>query len=135
MIIRKKNPILSSQDKSDIVSQNVNTQKNNEKNAYNFVGITAITFVLYLFTFLLVKYKKISIVLHKRIWNIFLLMTFLVTAFSGIVLVIKINYGISIGFPNLLKNHVEFGIAMAIVSIFHILWNIPYFKTIFKFKK
>lgn len=131
----QENPVLIAQNSEINVSENTNTQKENEREGYNFVGITTILFVLYLFTFLLVKYKKMSIVLHRRIWNMFLLVTFFVTAFSGIALVVRINYGISFGLSDLLESHVEFGIAMAVVSIFHILWHIPYFKSIFKFKK
>lgn len=61
-----------------------------------------------------------------------LLTTFLLSGLSGIYLIIQINYGFKISFPfNILFWHVEMGIAMATIGVFHILWHWKYFKLIF----
>lgn len=80
----------------------------------------------------LVNKKLLNLATHRKIWNFFLLITFLVSAILGILLVIKINYGWQIPLPNSLFWHVEAGIAMTIVSIFHILRHWKYFKNYLK---
>ena len=44
-----------------------------------------------------------------------------------------INYKINISwYSNFLWIHVEFGIAMATISIFHILWHLKYYVSILR---
>lgn len=109
--------------------------KNTEK-PYRLIGITIITLACYFFTMLLVKMGKIKKFVHRKIWNILLLLTFIMSCILGLLLVIQINYGIlkSLYVSNL-KLHVEFGIAMTIIAIIHILWHLPYFKKLFKASK
>ncbi|MGV8152423.1 MAG: hypothetical protein ACP5OG_05045 [Candidatus Nanoarchaeia archaeon] len=98
---------------------------------YNFLFILTLTFGLY-FLSLFASYKNIiSKVNHRKIWNIILLISFLGTGISGIILAIEIEYGVDINLPiNTLFLHVETGIVMSFVSVFHIIWHIPYFKSI-----
>ncbi|MFO8077014.1 MAG: hypothetical protein R6U21_00005 [Thermoplasmatota archaeon] len=66
---------------------------------------------------------------HKKIWNVLLLITFLVSGIFGIILAILVSYGIRLSFyADLLFWHVEFGIAMAVISIFHMAWHWRYYK-------
>lgn len=70
---------------------------------------------------------------HKRFWNVVLLLTFLVAAILGILLAIQINYKLEWPFVNTaLKWHVNFGIALSLVAIIHMLWHIEYYIDIFK---
>ncbi|MDA3836389.1 MAG: DUF4405 domain-containing protein [Nanoarchaeota archaeon] len=102
---------------------------------YNFLPITIFTILLYFLTLLLSKRKVISLRNHRKIWNILLLLTFLISAILGILLVIKIEYGWAIPLPfNILTWHVYAGIPFASISIFHTLWHWPYLKRMFKFK-
>lgn len=68
---------------------------------------------------------------HRRLWNILLLITFLVTAILGLLLTVQINYKLEWPVINtLLKLHVDFGIGMSLVALFHLLWNWNYYKNI-----
>ncbi len=95
---------------------------------YSLILITAITLGLYLATSLLKRFNVIGKTLHQKIWNVVLLVTFLVSGILGLVLVAQINYNIlNSWYSSFLYLHVEFGIAMAIVSIFHALWHVKYY--------
>ena len=96
---------------------------------YFFIPIALLLVVLYLISLILSKKKKIKAVQHRKIWNLLLLITFLVSGILGILLVLKVSFGIEIpSYSNALLFHVEFGIAMTFISIFHILWHWKYFR-------
>ena len=100
----------------------------NQESVYNLVPLTLILLAVYLFTWLLAKFKKITLLLHRKFWNWLLLLTFLLSGLFGIFLVLRINYGFVLAWPfNLLEMHVETGIAMAVISIFHIAWHWQYY--------
>ncbi len=109
--------------------------KDKEK-PYRLIGITIITLACYFFTMLLVKTGKMKKFVHRKIWNTLLLLTFIMSCLLGLLLVVQINYGVlkSLYVSNL-KLHVEFGIAMTIIAIIHMLWHLPYFKKLFKVSK
>lgn len=102
---------------------------------YHFTQIFFATLLVYLATFLLTKLGKMKVVTHRKIWNIMLTITFLISGILGLLLTVFINHQY---YPDsymlLMRYHVEFGVAMAIISIFHMLWHLPYFKNIFKHK-
>lgn len=116
--------------------EEVEEAKKEEEKPYRLLGITIITLVSYFFTMMLVKTGKMKKFVHRRIWNTILLITFLMSCLLGLLLVIQLNYHIlsSLYLANL-KLHVEFGIAMTIISIIHILWHLPYFKKLLKTQK
>lgn len=96
---------------------------------YYFVPIAIILFILYLVTLSLSRKKKIKLLQHRKIWNVLLLITFLISGIFGIILAIFISYGIKLPFySDLLFWHVEMGIAMAVISMFHVAWHWKYFK-------
>lgn len=103
---------------------------------YNFLPISLILIFFYALGSFLVKMKVISLVNHRKIWNILLLITFLISGVLGILFMIRLNFGWEITLPfNILFWHIETGIAMTFISIFHIIWHWPYFKKLFKFKR
>ena len=103
------------------------------KMTYHLIPISLFLILLYFMTHILSKKKIISIVNHRKIWNLLLLITFLISGLSGILLIIEINFGITIPLPfNALFWHVEIGIVMFVISIFHTFWHWAYFKRIFK---
>lgn len=105
------------------------------KKPYNLVSISLVTFLLYFFTLFLAQKQKIKKVTHRRIWNIMLLLTFLVSGLFGLLLVVQINYNFVMEiFRTILYWHVQFGIAMSLIAIFHFLWHLKYYLNIFKKK-
>ncbi len=102
---------------------------------YQTIPILLILLVLYYVSILLVKFKKITLFNQRRFWNIILLITFLVSGILGLILAISIDQKINLPwYLPFLRLHVKFGVAMSLVSIFHFLWHIPYYKTILKIK-
>jgi len=100
---------------------------------YYFMYLLIVTLVFYFITYFLAKIKKIRMSFHRKLWNFVLLITFFACAITGIFLVLRIQYGfdLPLGF-NKLFWHVETGIVMAIVSVFHIFWHLNYFKSYFR---
>jgi membrane-associated HD superfamily phosphohydrolase len=102
---------------------------------YALFQISGLCIVLYLISFMLAKFRIIEIRVHRKIWNILLTSTFLVTALLGLFMVLQLNYSIQVKwFKQLLIFHVSFGIGMALVAVFHFLWHWSYFKKIFNFR-
>ena len=100
---------------------------------YQTLQILSAILVLYIISIWLVKTKKITIFSQRRFWNIILLTTFLVSGFLGLVLAISIDQKINLSwYLSFLNLHVKFGIAMSLVSFFHLIWHLPYYKTILK---
>src|SRR4030042_2436329 len=90
------------------------------------VGIIAV--FLYLLTFLTARLGIINPKTHRSIWNILLLIKFLVTPTLGLYLAIQINYKIKSPLADkILVWHVDFGIRMAMFAIFHFLWHWDYY--------
>ena len=103
---------------------------------YPLFTILGITLGLYLLTFILVKTGKMAKPTHRKIWNVVLAATCIVSCLMGILLAFFINYGYRpTWYINILHWHVYFGIAVTIIVIFHIFWHLEYYKNIFKKKK
>ena len=104
-----------------------------QKKPYDLILISALTLGLYALTFILVKANVLKKTTHRKIWNTLLLITGLVSCLLGFFLVLQINYGWKMdSFWTVKYYHVQFGIAMTIVAVFHILWHMNYWKTLFK---
>jgi len=117
-----------------VVSSPVTTSENSS--VYPLIEISVLTLVLYLITWLLAKFKVFKISVHRKIWNSVLVITFLMSGILGLVLVFQINYNILDNwYMTFLELHVDFGISMAIISIFHVLWHTKYFLTMFRKRK
>lgn len=102
-----------------------------QKRPYHLIPISVSLFALYIVSLILVKVDLYRKATHRKIWNIGLIVAFLVSAISGILLAIFINnQAPPENYRLWLKYHVDFGIAMTIISVFHILWHLNYFKTI-----
>ena len=100
---------------------------------YHFLPISLFLIILYLISHILSKKKIVSVVNHKKIWNILLLITFLISGILGILMVVRINFSLIIPLPfNILFWHVEIGIAMFVICILHIIERWRYFKNLFQ---
>jgi len=130
-IIPKENLIKDNDDNKIPVLLEKPIQKN--KKTYHLLPISLLLIALYIVSHILSKKRIINIAKHRKIWNLLLLISFLISGILGILLVIRINFGITTPLPfNMLFWHVEMGIVMTVISIFHIIWHWAYFKTIFK---
>ncbi len=99
---------------------------------YHVLGTGFIAVFLYLISYLFYKTGFYSVLLHKKVWNTILAIAFIMTAMAGVFMALQINYKWDIPIiKTVLKWHVEFGIAMAITGLFHLIWHLSYFKKIF----
>ncbi|MFC1871631.1 hypothetical protein ACFLYF_04450 [Chloroflexota bacterium] len=101
--------------------------------SYYLGPIILIIGVLYGLSYLLSTKHIIKVVVHRRIWNVILLVSTIISALLGLVLILGIDFGINIFFPfNSLFWHVETGIAMGLIAVFHVVWHWRYFQKMLK---
>ncbi|MCK5212043.1 hypothetical protein KAJ89_05050 [Candidatus Parcubacteria bacterium] len=112
---------------------NLESENKQSKIMYHLLPISLLLIIFYAITHILSRKKIISIVNHRKIWNVLLLISFLISGILGILLIIKINFNIINFLPfNALFWHVETGIAMFIICVIHIIERRYYFKNLFK---
>ena len=96
--------------------------------SYHTFTITIGLLVLYYISYLLMRLGKLPYILHKKIWNFLLAFTFLVTGALGLVLAYFLDNNLVLPkYQNMLWVHVEFGIGMALIAIFHLVWHFRYY--------
>ena len=95
---------------------------------YNTIPIIFFSTLVYLFTFILVKKGKLSLINHRKIWNYLLLISFIFVALSSILYLLKVDFNFSAGSLSFISFwHIEIGIVMIVISIFHIFWHLYYY--------
>ena len=114
-------------------------EKNIERKSlpdYNFLEIFLVSLSIYFGGNFLARKLEISLCKEKKFWNVFLLISFIGSAGTGMILVFirDFDWFRSINF-NFLFWHVEFSIVMALLGVFHALWHLKYYLSIFKKKK
>jgi hypothetical protein len=98
---------------------------------YNFLPITFLTILAYYFTIFLVKKGKLNIVNHKKIWNLLLLVSFIAVAFTSIFYLLQADFSLNFLPINQISFwHIELGIIMLVLSLFHAFWHLIYYKHI-----
>ncbi|MCH7657690.1 MAG: hypothetical protein IIB05_05165 [Bacteroidetes bacterium] len=103
---------------------------------YSFISIGIIALILYLLSFTISRIGLIRTVTHRKIWNVLLGLTFFGTALLGIIMAIRINYKLDIPWVDQITIlHVDFGISMVMIAMFHFSWHIKYYADIFRGKK
>lgn len=122
--------------------ETANAQETNDKNlaatnqnkmTYHLIPVSLILILLYFITHILTKKKIISVVSHRKIWNILLFISFLISGILGIILIIEINFNAKFLLPfNMLFWHVEIGIVMFVICVIHIIERWNYFKNLFQ---
>ncbi len=90
---------------------------------YHVIGTGLITIILYLISYFFSHSLKFySLQFHRKIWNVILATTFILTALAGIFLALQITYKWNIPvIKTILKWHVELGTGMAFTGIFPFL--------------
>ena len=110
-----------------------NAGEGRHRSLYNLLPIILVTTILYMASWILSKKKVISQKLHRRIWNILLMISTIVSALLGFILILNLEYSTGISLPlNMLFWHVEAGIVVGLIALFHILWHWRYFVKIHK---
>jgi hypothetical protein len=90
-------------------------------------------FLIYAVSFVLYKTKRIRMATHRKIWNVLLLATFLITGIFGVILAIQLDYELPFKIPvDLLFWHVEAGIVMTLISLFHMGWHFNYYRNLLR---
>jgi len=104
--------------------------------SYYFLEIFFVSLLIYFGGKFLARKLEISLCKEKKFWNVFLLISFIGSAGTGMILVFirDFEWFKSINF-NFLFWHVEFSIVMALLGIFHALWHLKYYLSIFRKKK
>jgi len=104
--------------------------------SYYFLEIFFVSLLIYFGGKFLARKLEISLCKEKKFWNVFLLISFIGSAGTGMILVFirDFEWFKSINF-NFLFWHVEFSIVMTLLGIFHALWHLKYYLSIFKKKK
>jgi spermidine synthase len=101
--------------------------------AYPLFQVSILIIVFYALSSVLVHTGLVNKANHRRFWNVMLLIAFLITALTGLLSVVKINYKLEIPIYNeLLGYHVDFGIGMAVVGLIHFWWHLTYYLHLFK---
>lgn len=122
-------------DTTAVTAAELETTTKEKAKPYDLILISLLTFGLYAITWGLEKAKKIKRITHCKIWNFILLLTFLVSCLFGFFLVIQLNYDFVISwYRTVLYWHVQVGIAMTIIAVFHTLWHTKYYINMFKKK-
>jgi hypothetical protein len=104
------------------------TAESKSTHLYNSLWVALATIVLYGATWFLSYKEKISKFLHRKIWNWLLLISFIPVLLTSLFWLLRVDYGIIVNFPlNITFWHVEFGIVMVLISIFHIIWHTQYY--------
>lgn len=103
---------------------------------YNVIPKIILILIAYGVTWFLVKIKKIKLLTHRKIWNILLLITFSVSCLLGLLVAFLIDQGsVPSWYRTVLRLHVDAGIFLTVIGLFHTFWHIKYFKAIFKKKQ
>jgi hypothetical protein len=98
---------------------------------YEFVPVSLIIIILYAISYLLYKENVITEAMHAKIWNITIFVICLILATIGLLISIFAEYGISIDINALMVFwHVEIGIVLFIIAMFHIHLHWERFKKI-----
>jgi predicted membrane-bound spermidine synthase len=95
---------------------------------YHVTSTASTAILLYLISYFFYRIGFFSLQVHRKFWNVILLMAFLLTAIAGVFIALQINYKWDIPvIKTITKWHVEFGIGMAITGLFHLIWHLNYY--------
>ncbi|MFN8255294.1 MAG: hypothetical protein U0W24_06370 [Bacteroidales bacterium] len=100
---------------------------------YHLLSISVLLSIIYFLSFFASRTGIISKKLHSKSWNLILLLSFSIAGLTGFFMAIQVNYKINISFiDSITLFHVDFGIALFLIALFHILLHLNYFRNIFE---
>jgi spermidine synthase len=95
---------------------------------YNAIGTGLTAILLYSISYIFCRINIFSLQFHRRLWNIILAGTFVLTALAGIFLALQINYKWDIPvIKSILKWHVEMGTGLSVTGFLHLFRHFSYF--------
>lgn len=90
----------------------------------------------YLITYSLYRLKVIRKAIHVNLWNFVLLLAFIISGGAGFILLILLELGVVLPISQpLLYWHVEVGVTLVVVTIFHLYTYWRPSRTLFKSAK
>ena len=99
---------------------------------YSVATISAVCLLLYGVSLVLVRLGVISDSLLRKFWNTLLLLAIMVAGILGILLAITVNFKIDLPITDsVLVWHVDFGITLFLISVFHFSWHLNYYLSVF----
>lgn len=103
---------------------------------YLLIPLSMVLAIAYLLGFLLERLGVVPMLTHRKFWNWVLLVTLLVTAVLGLLLIVQVDYKIEWPYiKTIVAWHVNFGIAMSFVGAIHAIWHWDYFTKNFRAKR
>jgi hypothetical protein len=118
---------------TDVTAETGNAAGTGKSSSYYLIPIMAGLIAAYCLTWILSAKKVFKTLTHRKIWNVILLVSCLVSALLGIFLTFNLDFDTNITLPfNMLFWHVEAGIALGIVALFHVVWHWRYFTKMLK---
>ncbi len=100
---------------------------------YLVIPILLLTTGFYLISVILSKAGILTRIVHRKIWNLLLLISFLFSSVIGLLLAVKANYRFEWPWlETMIKWHVNAGILMTTVTIIHLGWHLSYYWNLFK---
>ncbi|HEX6915869.1 MAG TPA: DUF4405 domain-containing protein [Chitinophagaceae bacterium] len=114
-------------------AQNSGQHRHGNRYDYAFLSVALPLIAAWAILQLLSAKKIIRRSVFLRIWNSALLLSFLVSALLGLVITAKLVYGFALpGIKTIYTLHVDFGVAMAVISIFHLVIHWKYYRNILR---
>ncbi len=103
---------------------------------YHIWPVTIGLIVTYIFSLAAMRLGIYKLGTHRRFWNVLLLLNFLTTALIGMLLTVQVNYKFPLaGEDTWMLIHVDTGIAMTVIGIFHLGWHLWFYAALFHRKK
>lgn len=91
--------------------------------------LPALTIAAYIVSYALAYFGKISVPLHRKIWNAFLFLSAFTVALTGVQQYLFYFANINFVLPfDVFSVHGAAGLVFVIIAIFHAAWHFPYFK-------
>ncbi len=103
--------------------------KNKSTNTYPVAIVFLSVIIMYGLSYALVAIKKLKAIIHKKFWDIMLGISFFATVTLGIILMLNINYDITLSLPfNVLYWYIITSTFMMTLALLHFLWQKYYYK-------
>jgi hypothetical protein len=103
---------------------------------YSFIPVVLLVVGLYIASYLLSRFRVLRLSDHHRIWNLLLILTFIISCGLGLVLQWENAYDVKLVWPfNIKYWHVEISLAMSIIAVCHASWHWRYLLKIFDYSR
>lgn len=91
---------------------------------YDLIQIVVVLVLAYIVSYALYRGNRINKSTHGKLWNILILVSFIITAGMGIILAFFADFGLNVSVGiNINYWHSEIGIAFFTLIILHLHWN------------